>query len=215
MKALTLGNGVEMPVLGLGTLQSSSEECMKAIHAALDADHRLIDTASISKNEEDVGKALEAYFETGKLSRKDVFITTRVWSEFKPPEDVEKTLREKLKALRTDYVDLYLIHQPPELLQEYKDTTRLDNTWKAMEEVYKKGLARSIGGSNFCEYLVESILSICEVPMHILQVEQDFFYNDEIYTAIELCQDQKIPLTMFARHRTSGMMRVFYHGERG
>ncbi|CAD5208492.1 unnamed protein product [Bursaphelenchus xylophilus] len=139
MKTLTLRNGVEMPVLGLGTLQSSSEECINAIHAALDAGNTLIDTVSISKNEEDIGKALESYFETGKLSRKDVFITTRVWSDYNPPEDVEKTLREKLKALRTDYVDLYLIHQPPEFMEENNEmTTRLNNTWKAMEEVYKK-----------------------------------------------------------------------------
>uniref|UniRef100_A0A1I7S0E1 Aldo_ket_red domain-containing protein n=1 Tax=Bursaphelenchus xylophilus TaxID=6326 RepID=A0A1I7S0E1_BURXY len=98
--------------VGKSIIFTINEDGIKAIQGALDAGYRLIDTASAYNNEEEVGKALEEYFKSGKLSRKDVFITTKLWCNNSRPEDVEPTLRKQLAALRTDYVDLYLIHHP-------------------------------------------------------------------------------------------------------
>ncbi|CAD5235637.1 unnamed protein product [Bursaphelenchus xylophilus] len=196
MTTITLRNGVEMPMIGLGTLQSSPEECLNAIHAALDAGYTLIDTASISENEEDIGKALEAYFETGKLSREDVFIITRFWFLQVRPEDVEKTLLEKLKALRTDYVDLYVTHQPKEALEAEYNETDFEHTWKAMEEVYQK-----------------EIQDIADFSLDILQVDEEWFY--EAPHVVDLCVQLGTPVTTYILHESPEMMKVVAHRGRG
>ncbi|CAD5235632.1 unnamed protein product [Bursaphelenchus xylophilus] len=211
MTTITLYNGVEMPTVGLGALQSSPEECLNAIHAALDAGYTLIDTASISKNEEDIGKALEAYFETGKLSRKDVFITTRFWFLQVRPEDVEKTLLEKLKALRTDYVDLYVTHQPKEAVKPITYGARPEHTWKAMEEVYKKGLAKSIGGSNLSRSIIGKIVKAGEVPAHILQFDWEFFYKAPQAAAFSI--GLGVPVTLDVAHESPEMKKVVHQKE--
>lgn len=117
--SIKLSNGVQMPVVGLGTWQSSEGDAENAVRKALDAGYRLIDTAAVYGNEEEIGKALKEYFENGKLKRDEVFITTKVWCDYLQPAKIEESLRESLKKLQLEKVDLYLAHMPGAMKVSY------------------------------------------------------------------------------------------------
>ncbi|KAI6174711.1 Aldo-ket-red domain-containing protein [Aphelenchoides bicaudatus] len=147
-----LANGVLMPQFGLGTFLTKPGELETAIFSALDAGYRHIDTAEMYENEHEIGDALQKYFKTGKLTRKDVFITTKLHYRHNRPEDVEPTLRQSLKDLKTDYIDLYLIHLPVSYnhaANEQDKTVILEDVWRKLVEYHKQGWVRAIGVSNF------------------------------------------------------------------
>lgn len=132
-KTLKLSNGNEMPIFGLGTWQSSKEEVMTAVKTAVKDGYRLIDTASVYMNEEAIGEALEELFKEGIVKREDLFITTKAWTTELVPEAQEPAIRESLKKLRLDYVDLYLAHMPTafnaDMSEQRKDIT-VEDIWK-------------------------------------------------------------------------------------
>lgn len=136
MQTVTLNNGVEMPVLGFGVFQIPSAECERAVLNSFEAGYRMIDTAQAYYNEEGVGRALEV----SGLPRKDVFLVTKVWISNAGEEKAAKSIDASLERLRTDYVDLLLIHQP---FGDYP------GTWRAMEAALRSGKVRAIGLSNF------------------------------------------------------------------
>ena len=136
METLTLSNGVKMPLLGYGVYLVSPEECERCVLDAISAGYRLIDTAQAYYNEEGVGTAIT---ECG-VPRNELFIVTKVWITNAGEEKAARSIDESLRKLRTDYVDLLLIHQP------YGDVY---GSWRAMEKAYKDGKARAIGVSNF------------------------------------------------------------------
>ncbi|PIO67712.1 oxidoreductase, aldo/keto reductase family protein [Teladorsagia circumcincta] len=109
---ITLSNGVKMPQVGLGTWQSTPEEVKAAVKAAIEAGYRLIDTAAVYQNEEAIGEAIKELIDAGKIKRTDLFITTKVWITHEHPDDTEGAIRESLRKLKMDYVDLYLSHMP-------------------------------------------------------------------------------------------------------
>jgi alcohol dehydrogenase (NADP+) len=105
----TFNNGVKFPTIGLGTFTSTEGDCKAVVmDAILNKGYRHIDTASMYKNEDAIGEALQEVFATGKVKREEVFITTKLWQDDK--EDVEGALRRSLAKLKLDYLDLYLIH---------------------------------------------------------------------------------------------------------
>ena len=105
----TLNNGVAMPLLGLGVFQMADKaECEQAVHAAIDSGYRLIDTAASYQNETEVGNALRAH----GIDRKEIFLTTKLWVHGNSYEGAKAQFERSLNRLQTDYVDLYLIHQP-------------------------------------------------------------------------------------------------------
>ena len=136
METLTLSNGVEMPLLGYGVYLVSPEECEKCVSDAISTGYRLIDTAQAYFNEEGVGAAVAKC----GVPRNELFIVTKVWISNAGEEKAALSIDESLRKLRTDYVDLLLIHQP------YGDVY---GSWRAMEKAYKDGKARAIGVSNF------------------------------------------------------------------
>lgn len=136
METIKLSNGVEMPILGYGVFQVAPEEAKRCVLDAISAGYRLIDTAQAYYNEDGVGDAIA---ECG-VDRKDLFITTKVWISNAGEEKAYQSILESLKKLRTDYIDLLLIHQA------YGDYY---GTWRAMERAYKEGKVRAIGVSNF------------------------------------------------------------------
>ncbi|KAK6014960.1 oxidoreductase, aldo/keto reductase family protein [Ostertagia ostertagi] len=109
---ITLSNGHKMPQVGLGTWQSSPAEVKAAVKAAIAAGYRLIDTAAVYENEDAVGEAVNEMIDEGKVSRPDLFITTKVWITHEHPDDTEGAIRESLRKLNMNYVDLYLSHMP-------------------------------------------------------------------------------------------------------
>ena len=137
MEFKTLNNGVQIPKLGFGVWQMfDQDECQKAVENALEVGYRLIDTAALYRNEEAVGNAIKA----SGTKREEIFITTKAWINQLGYDETKKAFEESLKKLGTDYLDLYLIHQP------YGDTY---GAWRAMTDLYKEGRIRAIGVSNF------------------------------------------------------------------
>ncbi len=143
MNYVTLSNGVKMPQLGYGVYQVTKEECERCVLDALSVGYRSIDTAQSYFNEEEVGKAIEK----SGIDRKEIFLTSKVWIEHYGYEECKKSVLESLRKLRTDYIDLMLLHQP------YGDTY---GAWRALEELYEEGKIRAIGISNhYADRMVE------------------------------------------------------------
>lgn len=136
MQTIKLSNGVEMPLLGYGVYLVSPEECERCVLDAISTGYRLIDTAQAYYNEEGVG---EATTKCG-VPRSELFIVTKVWITNAGENNAARSIDESLRKLRTDYIDLLLIHQP------YGDVY---GSWRAMEKAYRDGKARAIGVSNF------------------------------------------------------------------
>ena len=136
MQNIRLYNGVEMPILGYGVFQVPPQEAERCVSDALSVGYRLIDTAQAYFNEEGVG---EAVAKSG-IKREDVFLVTKVWISNNGEEKAARSIDESLRKLKTDYIDLLLIHQA------YGDVF---GTWRAMEDAYRDGKVRAIGVSNF------------------------------------------------------------------
>ncbi len=136
METIKLSNGVEMPVFGYGVFKVAPEECERCVADALNVGYRLIDTAQAYFNEEGVGNAISKC----GIPRDQLFIVTKVWITNSGEERAAKSIEESLRKLKTDYIDLLLIHQA------YGDVF---GSWRAMEKAYKSGKVRAIGVSNF------------------------------------------------------------------
>lgn len=174
METIKLSNGVEMPILGYGVYQVSPEECERCISDAISAGYRLIDTAQAYGNEEGVGDAVRK----SGLPRKELFIVTKVWISNAGYERARASIDESLRKLRTDYIDLLLIHQP---FGDYY------GTWRAMEEAYKAGKLRAIGVSNFYPDRFIDLAENNEIAPMVNQVETHVF-NQQI-EAQEIMQE--------------------------
>lgn len=146
MEAVTLSNGVEMPVLGYGVFQIVGPECERCVGQALDAGYRLIDTAQSYGNEREVGRAIAS----SGVAREEIFLTTKVWPEFYGRGSTRCSIEESLKKLQTDYLDLVLLHQP------YGDTF---SAWSDLIDLYRMGVVRAIGVSNF---YADRLVELCE-----------------------------------------------------
>lgn len=156
MKTVKLSNSLEMPLLGYGVFQVNPDECERCVSDAIEAGYRLIDTAQIYKNEEGVGRAVAK----SGISRKDFFLVTKVWISNAGYEKAKESISISLDKLKTDYIDLVLIHQP---FGDYYGTYRL------LEEYYEKGIIKSIGVSNF---YADRFIDIASFVKHIPMVNQ-------------------------------------------
>ena len=136
MQTIRLNNGIEIPMLGYGVFQVSPEECEQCALDAIHVGYRLIDTAQAYYNEEGVGAAISKC----GVPRDELFLTTKVWINNAGEEKAARSIDESLRKLRTDYIDLLLIHQP---FSDYP------GTWCAMEKAVRDGKVRAIGLSNF------------------------------------------------------------------
>lgn len=158
MKYVTLNNGVKMPILGYGVYQVTPEECERCVLDAISEGYRSIDTAQAYHNEEGVGNAIEKC----SVPREELFITTKVWISNAGYEKAKASIEESLRKLKTDYIDLLLIHQP---FGDYY------GTYRAMEEAYKDGKIKAIGVSNFYQDRLIDICRFNEIIPTVNQVE--------------------------------------------
>lgn len=164
MEQITLYNGVKMPIVGYGVYQVSKEECERCVIDALAVGYRSIDTAQSYFNEEEVGNAIKK----SGVPREDIFLTTKVWVEHYGYEEAKKSVFESMRKLRTDYLDLVLLHQP---FSDYY------GAYRALEDLYNEGKLRSIGVSNFYpDRLVDMALFNRVKPM-VNQVETHPFHQ--------------------------------------
>jgi len=139
MKTIELLDGNKIPALGMGTWELSGQECRDAISHALKVGYRHFDTASMYRNEDEIGAVL---VET-EIPRKEIFITSKVWRSDLGRSNTKKSFADSLADLKADYIDLYLIHWPGS-----NDQLRLDS-YQAMMELRDEGKIKSIGVSNF------------------------------------------------------------------
>ena len=165
MQMIKLSNGVQMPQIGYGVYQVSSEECERCVSDALSAGYRMIDTAQAYHNEECVGAALAG----SGLKREEVFLVSKVWISNYAGDKPAKSIDESLRKLRTEYIDLMLLHQP--FCDRY-------NAWRALEDAYKAGKVRAIGVSNhFADHFIDLASNVEIVPM-VNQMETHIFNQE-------------------------------------
>lgn len=162
MEYVTLNNGVKMPQLGYGVYQTPPEDTEKCVLAAIKNGYRSIDTAQAYGNEEGVGEAISKC----GVPREELFITTKIWITNAGYEKAKASIEESLKKLKTDYIDLLLIHQP---FGDYY------GSYRAMEEAYEEGKVRAIGVSNFYPDRFLDIAHFAKIKPTVNQVETHVF----------------------------------------
>ena len=221
--SVTLNNGVAMPLVGLGTWKSKDGVVGDAVKAAVRAGYRHIDCAHCYDNESEVGMALQELIAAGEVTRGELFIASKLWNTKHEERDVERALRHTLAALRLDHLDLYLIHwslawrrteghtenfprredgSGPEYDYEQRrdDATEglvdPSETWRGMEAVYRAGLVRSIGVSNFNEAQLAALATGATVPCAVNQVESHPLLPQT--SLLAYCQQHKIVLTAYS-----------------
>jgi diketogulonate reductase-like aldo/keto reductase len=169
-----LSNGTAMPLLGIGTWQMNGQEAYDAVRRALDAGYRHIDTATGYGNEDEVGRALR---DSG-VAREDVFVTTKL-----PPEHAgreRETIAASLDLLGTDFVDLWLIHWPP------NGAAGVD-TWRAFLDIQKNGAARAIGVSNYSPAQIDELIQETGTAPAVNQIK----WSPHVFDAARLEHSRK------------------------
>ena len=165
MQTVTLNNGVEMPILGLGVYQLTEPgECERVVSEALELGYRSIDTAASYRNEEAVGRAIAA----SGIPRDELFITSKVWIQDAGEKPARAAFERSLERLGLDYLDLYLIHQP---------MGDVYGSWRALENINKDGLSRAVGVSNFYPDRLVDLILHNEITPAVNQVETHPFHQ--------------------------------------
>ena len=155
MNHITLNNGVEMPLVGLGTYLLSPDDAQASVTFALDNGYELIDTANVYVNERGVGRGMRA----STKAREEVFLETKLWPSF---YESDTAVDETLERLGTDYIDLMILHQAAGSIRA---------GYRKLEDAYRAGKLRSIGISNFTVAEVQRLVDECEVMPALIQTE--------------------------------------------
>lgn len=191
MKKNILNDGNKIPMVGFGTYKATNESGYEVILDAIKAGYRLLDTAKLYENEEDVGRAIKE----SKIPREEFFITSKLDRNMLGYETAKSELEKTLKRLDTDYIDLYLLHWPRADYghPDFEDWKRLDiESWRALEEMQKEGKIRSIGVSNFLPHHLQNLLENTEVVPAVNQLELHPGYMQSV--ACEFCKKHGIAL---------------------
>lgn len=160
MQRIVNRHQLNMPKLGLGTWPMLGDECTRAVEQALDLGYHHIDTAAAYNNEEAVGTAIVQ----SQVPREQIHVTSKVWWDQLSPANMRASFENTLRALRSDYVDLFLIHWPT---QDW-DLARTIETLVSFRE---NGRARAMGVANFPLVLVREVVEIMQAPLAAMQVE--------------------------------------------
>ncbi|XP_030761987.1 aldo-keto reductase family 1 member B1-like [Sitophilus oryzae] len=205
---VTLNNGQQCPVIGLGTWLSPPGECEKTVKHALSVGYRHIDCAWLYGNEKEVGDGVRAAIKEGIVKREDLFIVTKLWNTFHEIQDVVPAIKTSLENLGLDYLDLYLVHWPVackntgpiDFHLPFKDAVYYDHdfceTWKGMEECVDLGLTKSIGLSNFNSKQVQRIVDKARIKPVMNQIEVNPSLTQK--NLIAFCRDRGIHITAYS-----------------
>ena len=180
-----LNNGVDIPLLGLGVYQSPpGKTTQDAVRHALKCGYRLVDTARVYGNEQDVGLAMRE----SELPREEVFVTTKLWNSDHGYDSTIRACEESLRRLGLKYLDLYLVHWPVSGVR--------NESWRAMEKMLRDGKCRAIGVSNYTiNHLNDLLVSSNTIPA-VNQVEfHPFLYQQKL---LEYCQGHGIQLEAYS-----------------
>ncbi|CAH2052457.1 unnamed protein product, partial [Iphiclides podalirius] len=194
-----LNDGNRIPVIALGTYGSADDIAVmrQAVFWAIEAGYRHIDTAELYRNEEQVGQGIADALQKGLVRREELFITTKLWNNHHARDQVIPALRDSLRRLGLDYVDLYLIHSPVAQAANgtFEDIDYLD-TWRGMEDAKKLGLTKSIGVSNFNSEQINRIINNCEIKPAVNEIEVNPTLTQE--ALISYCQSVGIEVMSYS-----------------
>lgn len=181
---IRLNNGVSIPQIGFGVFRAQDgAETENAVRWALEAGYRHIDTAKIYGNEASVGRAVRA----SGLPREDIFLTTKLWTADVRAGRTREALEESLRALQTDYVDLYLIHWPAE---------GFARAWADMEALHREGKIRAIGVSNFHQHHLEELAKTAQIKPVVDQIESHPYLTNQ--PLIDYCRAQGMEVEVWS-----------------
>lgn len=173
MEYKVLNDGNRIPMLGYGVFEIPDDECTDCVLRAIECGYRHIDTAQIYGNEAGVGRAIERC----GIPREELFVTSKVWVKQYGYDKTLKSIDESLKKLKTDYIDLMLLHRP---FFDYK------GAWKALEKAREHGRIKSIGVSNFNVKQTNDILTVASVVPAINQIElHPYFIRQDLKAFLE------------------------------
>jgi alcohol dehydrogenase (NADP+) len=207
MKTLSLRNGDQMPIVGLGTWKSGPGEAYAAVREAIRIGYRHIDCAMLYGNEAEIGSALADAISDGDVTRKDLWITSKLWGNHHGRANVEPTLRKSLHDLGLDYLDLYLVHWPMPLKPDATIPVTaasfaspidvpITGTWAGFEDAVAAGLTRHIGVSNFSAKKIAALSAACTIKPEVNQVElHPLLQQPEL---VAYCASQSIIITAYS-----------------
>ena len=184
-KTVTLNNGLTMPKVGLGVWKTTPAEATQMVATAIANGYRLIDTAKQYGNEAGVGAGLQKGLAENHLKRQDLFVTTKIFNGDQGDYDkVRSAFNDQLEHLQTDYVDLLLLHWPV--------FNRYNESWRALEDIYKDGQAKAIGVCNFNVAHLTNLLDHAAINPQVNQIE----FNPRIHQpeTVAFCQGNHIQL---------------------
>ena len=200
-KVVTLYNGICMPAIGLGTFRLKGQETIDlAVSAALHQGYRHIDTASVYRNEGHIAETLQKL----QIPRGDIFITSKLGPKDHGTEKAEKAFQQTLTNLKTDYLDLYLIHWPGVQglkVEDPQNRVLRQQSWQVLERLYSKGQIKAIGVSNYGIKHMEELLENCQIKPHVNQVEVHPHYKQQPLLAF--CEGHDIHVTAYSSLGTS------------
>lgn len=195
-KKITLNNGVEIPVLALGTWLIDDNKVANAVKAAIDLGYRHIDTAQAYENERGVGAGIRK----SGIARNEIFITSKVAAECKSYESAAKSIDETLCKMGLDYIDMMIIHSPQPWMEVNQSENRYyaenREVWRALEDAYAAGKVRAIGVSNFLQGDLDNILATCKVKPMVNQVLAHIANTP--FDVIEYCQNKGIAVEAYS-----------------
>lgn len=212
-----LTGGAEIPIVGLGMWKVDQAQVAGLIDSAVDAGYRHFDCACDYGNESQVGDGLKSVLESGKCTREDLWITSKLWNTYHAAEHVQLACEKTLSDLGLDYLDLYLIHFPiatrfvpfedryppewffdpdsPNPKIEYVPVS-IRETWEAMEKLVESGLVKNIGVCNFNCQLLRELLTWANIRPSVLQIESHPQLTQE--KLLRFCTDEEIAVTAFS-----------------
>jgi len=206
MASITMSNGNRMPQIQLGTFRTRGPDVAVAVTAAIKCGYRGIDTAAVYRNHKDIADTLDIVLPQHSLRRENIFITSKLSPKDQGMEQCKEAVNKALVELRTDYLDLFLIHWPgvQKLPVDHPDnrTMRLES-WKAMEEMYTAGLLKSIGVSNFTVEHLEDLIQHSSIVPHVNQVELHPHFPQK--HLVEYCTGKNIHLQAYSSLGQNGV----------
>lgn len=196
MHCLKMNNGLEIPVLGLGTYEMKKEDVKHSIQSAMEIGYRLYDTAQVYGNEKEVGEAISSLT---LAKREEVFITTKVSTYNQGYEKAKESVKESLEVMGLSYLDLVLIHWPG---VRGKDPHSPENkvlrheTYKALLDLQKEGLVKSVGVSNFMKSHLEALALEFKAVPQVNQIEISPLCHPK--ETIRYCKDNNIVVQAYS-----------------
>jgi len=201
LRTAPLNTGARIPALGFGTYLMTGDECRASVLAALRSGYRHIDTAQGYLNERQVADALE---ESG-VPRGEVFLTSKLWCDSHGTEATRRAIRNTLRRLRTDYLDLFLIHAPDNQGETPEEIIELRRqSWLVMEEEHRKGTLRAIGVSNFEPRHIDQLLRAGRVTPAVNQIECHPYLQQRELT--EYCSSKGIVVEAYGSVGADGLL---------